>query len=609
MEFLVLGCLETRDSGGLIRVRGMRQQRLLALLLVHANRAVPMDVLVDELWENPPSSARQQVHNAVRDLRRILPAASESVLVTVDVGYRLVVPEDAIDAHRFTHGVRAAKAADRDGRLVESIQLLQSAVDLWRGDAFAGIQCPAVTGAAVRLNEQRLTAVEDLMRLRLKAGESSSLVGELQELIAEYPLRDSLRGSLMLALYRSGRQADALAVYDEARRYLAEELGLEPGPQLRTLHTAILSDAPVIQENTPQLSPEPGDRPAPSTGASVASAASSPKNDRNYLPHCPTDFTGRTAEARFLLSRAERGQGGAPQMITIDGMGGVGKTTLALHAAHSLAPHYPDGQYFISLHAFSATRSPLTPEQALGTLLQASGVSPDAIPDSLEERSALWRSQLAGLRCLVVLDDVADTAQVGPLLPGTGGSMVLVTSRRKLTALDGALPLFLDVFPQEDAMALFSRIVGEQRVVAERAQVAKAVELCGHLPLAIRITATRLRDRPACTVAGLVERLESTSQRVRCFQTAERDLMSMLRASYRDFHPALRRFSQLISLHPSLSFDIPHAAAITGLPADDVDDYVDVLIENNLVRQEAPARFSFHHLVRDCTRQLAVEAA
>ncbi|MEU3990800.1 AfsR/SARP family transcriptional regulator [Streptomyces platensis] len=609
VEFLVLGSLEPRESGELIRVRGMRQQRLLALLLVNANRVVPMGVLVDELWENPPSSARQQVHNAVRDLRRILPAAGDSVLITVDVGYRLAVPEDAIDTYRFTSGVRAAKAAEKNGRLAEAIQLLQSAVDLWRGDAFAGIQCPAVTGAAVRLNEQRLTAIEDLMAWRLKAGESSSLVGELQELIAEYPLRDSLRGSLMLALYRSGRQADALAVYDEARRHLADELGLEPGPHLRSLHMAILADAPVVQENAPKPSPEPGDGPVPATGASVVSAASSPGNHRNYLPHCPTDFTGRVTETRFLLSLAERGQGGAPQMVAIDGMGGVGKTTLALHTAHSLAPHYPDGQYFISLHGFSATRSPLTPEQALGTLLQASGVGPDAIPGSLEERSALWRSQLAGQRCLVILDDAADTAQVGPLLPGTGSSMVLVTSRRKLTALDGALSLFLDVFPQEDAMALFSRIVGEQRLGLDRAQVAKAVELCGHLPLAIRIAATRLRDRPACTVADLVERLSSTSQRVRCFQTAERDLMSMLRASYRDLHPALRRFSQLISLHPSSSFDIDHAAAVTGLPADDVDCYVDVLIENNLIRQEAPARYSFHNLVRDCTRELAVEAA
>lgn len=309
VEFLVLGSLEPRESGELIRVRGMRQQRLLALLLVNANRVVPMGVLVDELWENPPSSARQQVHNAVRDLRRILPAVSDSVLITVDVGYRLAVPEDAIDTYRFTSGVRAAKAAEKNGRLAEAIQLLQSAVDLWRGDAFAGIQCPAVTGAAVRLNEQRLTAIEDLMAWRLKAGESSSLVGELQELIAEYPLRDSLRGSLMLALYRSGRQADALAVYDEARRHLADELGLEPGPHLRSLHMAILADAPVVQENAPKPSPEPGDGPVPATGASVVSAASSPGNHRNYLPHCPTDFTGRVTETRFLLSLAERGQG------------------------------------------------------------------------------------------------------------------------------------------------------------------------------------------------------------------------------------------------------------------------------------------------------------
>ncbi|MET8169242.1 BTAD domain-containing putative transcriptional regulator [Streptomyces sp. NPDC005329] len=606
MEFLVLGSLELRESGIPIRVRGMRQQRLLALLLLHANRVVPMDALVDELWEDPPPSARPQVHNAIRDLRRILSASDGTSLVTVDVGYRLVVPEDAVDAHQFAGRVRAAKAAERENRYAEAVRLLQSAVDLWRGEAFAGIQCPTVSGAAVKLAEQRLTAVEDLVALRLKLGETGSLVGELHALIAEYPLREALRGSLMIALCRSGRQADALAVYDEGRRFLVDELGLEPSPRLRALHAEILADSPDLHGSGGPALSAAGAEP-PDDRRTRPSAP--PGNGRHYLPHDLTDFTGRTEELATLSAFAAQEPGGSPVMVAIDGMGGVGKTTLAVRLAHRVTELYPDGQYFINLHGFSATRSPVPTEQALAVLLQTSGLAAEEIPPSLEERSALWRARLAGRRCLVVLDDAADTAHVTPLLPGTGGTLVLVTSRRKLTALDGALPLCLDVLPPADAVTLFRRIVGEPRARREPAQVARAVELCGRLPLALRIAATRLRDRPAWAVADLVERLAHPAQRARCLQTADRDLMAVLRVSYDHLSAPERRFSRLISLQPSASYDIAHAALVTGLPAGDVEHHFDALIENNLIREDTPARFSFHSLIRDCTRELLVEEA
>ncbi|MFG3030670.1 BTAD domain-containing putative transcriptional regulator [Streptomyces sp. NPDC048253] len=607
MEFLVLGSLELRESGIPIRVRGMRQQRLLALLLLNANRVVPMDALVDELWEDPPSSARPQVHNAIRDLRRILSASEGTSLVTVDVGYRLVVPEDAVDAHRFVGRVRAAKVAERENRYTEAVRLLQSAVDLWRGEAFAGIQCPTVSGAAVKLAEQRLTAVEDLVALRLKLGETGSLVGELHALIAEYPLREALRGSLMIALCRSGRQADALAVYDEGRRFLVDELGLEPSPRLRALHAEILADSPDLHGSAgPALAAAAGAEPSDDRGTGPSAA---PGNGRHYLPHDLTDFTGRTAELATLTAVAAQEPGGSPVMVAIDGMGGVGKTTLAVRLAHRVTELYPDGQYFINLHGFSATRSPVPTEHALAVLLQASGLTAREIPPSLEERSALWRSRLAGRRCLVVLDDAADSAHVTPLLPGTGGTLVLVTSRRKLSALDGAQPLCLDVLPPADAVTLFRRIVGEPRARREPARVAQAVELCGRLPLALRIAATRLRDRPAWAVADLVERLAQPAQRARCLQTADRDLMAVLRVSYDHLSAPERRFSRLISLQPAASYDIAHAALVTGLPAGDVEHHFDALIENNLIREDTPARFSFHSLIRDCTRELLVEEA
>ncbi|HEV2635894.1 MAG TPA: BTAD domain-containing putative transcriptional regulator [Actinocrinis sp.] len=593
MEFLVLGSLEIRRGGEPIQVPGQRQRKLLALLILNANRVVPMDVLVDALWEDPPQSARPQVHNAIRDLRRVLSVAGEGRIVTADVGYRLVVAEDSVDAHLFAVRTRAARTAERSGRIEEAIGHLQSAVELWRGDALAGIQCSAVAAATVKLNEQRLAAVEDLMALRLRAGESASLVGELQSLLAQSPLRESLRASLMTALHRSGRQAEALAVYDEGRRHLAQELGLDPGHALQTLHAQILAGAAGAEAERAA----PPSRPAPAAAPGSA----------NYLPHDLADFTGRQAETRLALELSERGYGNVPGMISIDGMGGVGKTSFAIHFAHQVAPDYPDGQYFIELHGTSATREPLAPAQALGILLQAGGMSPEAIPAGLEERSALWRSRLAGQRCLVILDDAWDTAQIRPLLPGTGGTLVLVTSRRKLTALDGADPLFLDVFPPADALALFTRIAGERRVAPEAAQAARVVELCGYLPLAVRIAAARLRDRSAWSVAHLADRLASQPRRIRFLQTFDRDLMSMLRASYRNLDPCQRRFSRLISLHTAPHFDVDRAAVITGMPVDDVERCLDVLLENNLVTQDAPGRFSFHDLVRDCTMELLVE--
>ncbi|MFJ8882811.1 BTAD domain-containing putative transcriptional regulator [Streptomyces sp. NPDC102402] len=613
-QFLVLGSLEMRRAGELVPVRGMRQQKLLALLLLSVGRVVPVDVLVDELWESPPSSARTQVHNAVHDLRRILPVGGGSSLVTADIGYRLTVPDDALDAHLFTGRVRAAKEAERENRLTEAVRLLQSAVDLWRGDAFAGIKCSAVLGAAVKLDEQRLTAIEDLMVLRLRAGECNALVGELHALIAKYPLRDALRGSLMTALCRSGRQADALAVYDEGRRYLVDELGLEPGHRLRALHAEILADSPAFHGRETVRPAPPG--PPGTTGRRGGPEATSPAPPpgppsrapgRNFLPHDLADFTGRTDDVRRLLDAVGRGGGGSPRVVAVDGTAGVGKTSLVVHAGHLLAADHPDGQYAVELHGFSPLRGPVPPEEALGVLLQADGVAADALPDGAAARSALWRSRLAGRRCLLILDDALDTGQIRPLLPGTDGVTVLVTGRRRLTALDGAVPLPLDVMTHEDAVALFGRIAGAGRAAAEPGEVARAVGLCGRLPLAVRIAATRLRDRPAMRAADLAERLARPSGRQRCLRTSDRDLTHLLRLSYRQLTPAQRRFSRLLSLHPAASFDLGRAGAVTGLGPDDVEQLVDVLLDDNLIRQDAPDRFSFHELLRDCARELPVE--
>ncbi|WP_405937872.1 winged helix-turn-helix domain-containing protein [Streptomyces sp. NBC_00726] len=567
----------------------MRRRRLLALLLLHAGHAVSMDALVDELWQDPPASARHQVHNAIRDLRAALTGSQGAGLITVDVGYRLDVPAEAVDAHRFTEGVRAARAARREGRETEAIRLLQAAVDLWRGDAFADIDCPAVTAAAAGLDEQRLTAVEELMELRLAAGETGSLVAELSALTSGHPLRDALRGSLMLALYRSGRQADALAVYDEGRRLLADELGLEPGPRLRRLQTEILADAPQVQRRTP---------------APVRPVPVRPGRD-NYLPRDLPDFTGRADELAWLDRAVDGPGGGSPRTVVIDGMGGIGKTALAVHFAHRRTADHPDGQFYVDLHGFSPVRAPLTPEQALGVLLRSDGVVPDTLPAGLAERSAIWRSRLAGRSALLVLDNVADAAQVAPLLPGAGDSLALITTRRKLTATDGALSLPLGALAPAEAETLFRRIAGD---ACAGSPLTGTVALCGHHPLALRIAATRLRDRPSWTVPDVTARLSTSAGRTAFLRTADRDLMSVLALSYAHLPHEALEFIRTLAHHPAAVHDIARTCTTTGLAPAAVEYLFDTLLDHNLADEPTPSHLAIPLLLQDCAHTTAPPA-
>jgi DNA-binding SARP family transcriptional activator/tetratricopeptide (TPR) repeat protein len=599
VEFLVLGPLTVRSHGTDIRLNGLRQQRLLALLLLNNCHSVTLERLLDELWDDPPQSARQQVHNAIGNLRRVLPA---DVLVTDNAGYRLAVPDDDIDERQFKSRLRAARNAEGAGHLDDAMRLLRSAVDVWRGEAFGGIHSPAIDSAAAKLNEQRLAAQEDLMSLRLRAGEATAVVGDLQELVAAHPLREALRGGLMLALYQSGRQAEALVVYEECRRLLDTELGLDPGPRLRALHADILSGA--VAAGPPLAGVVTVVPPEPPMATSAQAVASPP---RCFLPHDTRDFSGRSDEISQLLAEARRTGPTTPVIAAIDGMGGVGKTTLAIHVAHQVAKDYPHGQYFIDLHGFSRGVDPVAPEQALDTLLRASGLPPALVPDALDDRSALWRSRMAGQRALLVLDNASDTAHVRLLLPGTPSVLVITTSRRKLTALDSTAAVSLDVLPADAAVALFTRIAGAARVADEPAAVERVVELCGRLPLAIRIAAARLRHRATWSVADLVDRLHTQVRRTRFLQADDLDVMAVLRLSYQYLSRQQQRLIRLLSLHPGPDFDAYVAAALAGLPLADAEHCLDVLFEDNLLRQDSAGRFYLHDLVADCTAELLAE--
>ncbi|GAA3690139.1 BTAD domain-containing putative transcriptional regulator [Lentzea roselyniae] len=550
---------------------------------------------MDTLWHDPPSSVRQQIHNSVGGLRRTLAdLACDAHITRSDAGYRLDVAEELIDLHHFREGSRAARDAEARGDLPAAIKLLSSALSVWRGEALGGLDGLTVETVAARLNESRLAAVEQLASYRMREGESGSIIAELTQLVRQHPLRESLRASLMRALLLSGRPADALTVYEEGRRALANELGLDPGAELRELQLGILNGTITA-----------------TTGRADATKTKTSRHDerssRFYLPHDSNDFSGRSAELNELAEKVLRTEPTTLVISAIDGMGGVGKTTLAVHFAHQVAEQFPDGQYFVDLHGYSAGVEPLTAEQALEQLLRDSGVPPELIPSGTEARGALWRSQLVGTRSLVLIDNAVDAAQVRPVLPGSAGVLVVVTSRRRLSALDGTVPMSLDVLTPEEAASMFANVIGEQRADKEPEAVAEAVRLCGYLPLAIRIAAARLRDRGSWTVADLVSRIRDHTYRARFLQVENRNVMAVLKLSHRYLPPLQSKVFRLLSLHPGTEYDAWSTAALVGITVEHAESCLDELFDFNLLKQNSPGQFHFHDLVRDCAIQLLDE--
>lgn len=584
----ILGTPQLELDGSPVEIPRRLERKLLAMLALNANVLVPADTLTEALWAEPPRTARQQVYTLVAGLRRILKPALPNIAVGYrDGAYRLRIPHGQVDLHRYQDAVTAADASAAEGELRATIDYLHTALALWRGRALDGLGGQYFEDASTRLDAQRLHTLEQLVDHRLRAGESAALIGELRMLIAEYPFHETFRASLMEALIRSGKRADALEAFEDARRVLVDELGLDPGPELVTMQQIALAGAP-----SPFGMPQ-----------SAETAASLVDEIVCFLPPDTADFTARASEMHDILRSLQTDSSTAPKITTIYGMGGAGKTTLALHAAHALSGHYPDGQFFVDLQGFTAGAQPLAHGHALEILLRQSGVPAEQMPVDVHQRTFLWRDRLRGRRVLIILDNAIDEAQVAPLLPNTGGAAVIVTSRRSLPGISSAaLPLAcMDV---EQACELFARVVGTARAEGQTQVIAQVVEECGMLPLTVRIAATLLRDRTAWSAEYLLQKLRQEGGRIRLLEGRGAQVRGVARLSYAQLPSAERRAFQLLGGTTCQDFDAYSTAALMGTSVAEADALLESLLDESLLIQRIQGRYQLHDVIREYAHEL-----
>ncbi|GIF16025.1 AfsR/SARP family transcriptional regulator [Actinoplanes teichomyceticus] len=562
MEFRVLGPIEAWSADRPVELGGGKPRALLGALLVERGRVVPVNRLIDAIWdERPPATARALVQTYVSGLRNRFKAyGGGSVILTKPWGYLADLAAPRLDRDVFLRTVGDARAAAGDGRHHHAAALYREALSLWRGPALVGATTGPLRSEAARLDELRLEAVEERVAVDLAVGRLAELAGELAALLARHPLRERLRGQLMITLFRLGRQADALAVYREGRRILRDELGVEPGVELSAVHSAVLRGdarllgAPAPAPPAPAPATSPASAPAPTTSPASASPASAsapttsvaltggrtgsttaaagtpvtaqptapsrrpePAPPRPLapaqLPPAPGDYTGRADElAALLASAASAERSGRMPVHVVTGAAGVGKTALALHAAHQLAAGYPDGQLYAQLGGTADAAA--EPAAVLAALLRTLGAPAGPLPDSVAERAAQMRTLLSGRRVLLLLDDARDEEQIGPLLPGAAGCAVLITSRNRLAGLPVTGRTEPDVLPVGAATELLAGIAGDDRVRAEPEAARRIVVACDGLPLAVRIAGARLAARRRWPLTVLADRLAAEHRRL-----------------------------------------------------------------------------------------------
>ena len=607
MQFAVLGALHVAagDFDAPQVVSAPRLRTVLAVLLWRANQPVPVDELADLVWDGaPPPGAREALRALVMRLRQRLSQDAAARIVTRAPGYGIEVSSDELDASRFETLTRQADDAIHAGRWADAARAAAGALGLWRDTPLADVPSHLLRDQWVPVLEQmHVQALACRIEAELHEGRHVQLIPRLRELTARHPLREDFHGQLMRALARSGQRAEALAAYQEAHRTLTAELGIDPGPELRRLHERLLAEdaslmppsaATEVDQDDPALS-EPG-QPAPVLW---------------QLPASVRSFVGRQAEVRRLGGLVRQalypaGAAGTVVISAINGMAGVGKTALALHATRQLAGEFPDGQLFIDMHGYTQGHEPRPASEALEMFLRALGVPPQRVPAGTDERAAMFRYRLSGTRTMIVLDNVASEAQIRPLVPASAGCAVLVTSRRRLRALDEACHLSLDVLPRADALELFLAVAGPGQAPPDDPALAEIVELCGQLPLAVRIAAALLHHRPVWTAEHLARLLRARQARISTLSDGERDLGAALDLSYLSLTAAEQLTFRCLGLIPGPDFDAYAAAALTSSDPAAAGRLLENLVDHNLVIQHLPGRYRLHDLIRLHARALAL---
>jgi DNA-binding SARP family transcriptional activator len=657
MRYRILGPLEVLSSNDDWTAIGAPKWRsLLACLLVRSGQLVSTETLISELWgDKPPSTANNMVSIYVHRLRRVIGDVEGRLLVHRAPGYLLRVAPGDLDSHEFESLVADGRDALRAAEPQRAATLLAEALGLWRGSLLSDVPpSPLLTREAERTAEQRLAATELRIEADLACGRAAAVVAELRGLVAEHPLREGLWALRIRALDEAGRHAEALEAYAQAREVIADELGVDPGPELQRLYAALLAaDTPARPAQAParpRRVPPPvvadlgREKPAPPRAAEpepspVDSGAGRESEEApgaiaigefaeqdkpppvapqaedvpvgtwvpppSQLPTDIGDFTGRETHVAHLCQLLVREDAasspGAVRIAVVNGAAGLGKTTLAVHAAHKVRAEFPDGQLYVDL--LGASPQSANPGEVLARFLRDLGVEGDKIPVKDDERSALYRTRLTGRRILVLLDNAKDAAQVRPLLPGSSSCAVLLTTRNRTQDLASTRFFDLNVLEDTEALALFSRIVGEERSAAEPDATAEVLVACAGLPLAIRICAARLAGRRQWRIATLAGRLRNEHRRLDELSLGDLAVRASFQVSYDSLGSSARgvntaRAFRLLGLWQGTSINLSAAAALLGQTEDDTERALETLVDANLLESPAPDWYRFHDLLK-----------
>jgi DNA-binding SARP family transcriptional activator len=615
LRFELLGTLLLVDGADdRVAVPGARQRALLASLLLSANVPVSSDALIEAVWDgSPPPGAVTTLRSHVRRLRAAL--GPEGTRITAaDPGYLISVQEPELDVLAFKAACRDCGAGRQAARWLEASAAGARALEQWRGTPLLDVPSQVLRDQYVPgLEQLRLQALEDRAEADLRLGRQDRLIPELRALTAQHPMRERFHAQLMEALAWAGRQAEALDAYRQARRVLAAELGIEPGPHLQLLHQQILGGDRAVA--APPASRDGKPQPSVQRAGLTRRPAGVPRQ----LPGAVPQFTGRTAELARLSRMLDQTGDPAPGTMVISAIGGtagVGKTALAVHWAHRMARRFPDGQLYVNLRGFDPSSAPITPGEAICGFLTALGVPADRVPASLAAQAGLYRSLLAGRQLLILLDNVRDEQQVRPLLPGTPGCLVLVTSRSQLSGLvaaENASLLRLDVLSPVEGRQMLTARLGDQRTAAELDAVTEITELCARLPLALAVAAASAAPgpppaaRPRLPLAALAAELRSAGSRLDVLDTGDpaASVRAVFSWSSKQLSSSADRMFRLLGLHPGPDITVGAAASLAGAALASAHSDLTELTRAHLLTEHVPARYAFHDLLRTYSAEQA----